>query len=179
MKYYLFLDETGDHGLTYIDRNFPLFLLCGLIIEEEALARLEDETNKFKEKFFGTKEVILHSRDIRKCEGPFQVLFDLSLKDQFYTSLNEILSSAKFTLIGSAVNKEKHIKRYGKIASDPYSLSLSFILERLVFYLDTISSSAKANAVIFNPPVFARISRPFRVKTALIVITLLSKYAIY
>jgi hypothetical protein len=25
-KYHLFLDETGDHGLSFIDKNFPLFL---------------------------------------------------------------------------------------------------------------------------------------------------------
>ena len=23
-KYHLFLDETGDHGLSFIDKNFPL-----------------------------------------------------------------------------------------------------------------------------------------------------------
>ena len=145
MKYYLFLDETGDHGLTYIDRNFPLFLLCGLIIEQKALIQLEDEVNSFKEKFFGTKDVILHSRDIRKCEGPFQILFDLSLKEQFYANLNKILSDAQYSLVGSAVNKKRHIKKYGKIASDLYSLSLSFVLERLVFYLDSISVNAKAH----------------------------------
>jgi len=28
-KYYFFLDEAGDHGLAYVEPNFPLFLLSG------------------------------------------------------------------------------------------------------------------------------------------------------
>lgn len=27
MKYKYFLNETGDHGLNYVDKNFPIFLL--------------------------------------------------------------------------------------------------------------------------------------------------------
>ena len=36
MNYYCFLDETGDHGLSFVDKNFPLFLLCGCITKEDA-----------------------------------------------------------------------------------------------------------------------------------------------
>lgn len=80
MKYYFFLDETGDHGLTYIDKNFPIFLLCGCLFREDALRQTEDSLNDFKLKYFKTTKVIIHSREIRKCEGAFQILFDLSLK---------------------------------------------------------------------------------------------------
>ncbi len=83
-----------------------------------------------------TTEVILHSRDIRKCEGAFQILFDLEVKKHFYERINSIIGNAKFTIIGSGVNKENHIKKYGKGAEDPYVLSLSFIIERLIFCLD-------------------------------------------
>jgi len=30
-KYYFFMDETEDHGLSFVDPNFPLFLLCGVL----------------------------------------------------------------------------------------------------------------------------------------------------
>lgn len=33
-KYQFFLDETGDHGLTFIDDNFPIFLLAGCLFED-------------------------------------------------------------------------------------------------------------------------------------------------
>jgi len=41
------------------------------------------------------------------------------------------------------INKEEYIKRYGKSARDPYSLSLSFIIERLIFYMDELDKSAE------------------------------------
>jgi hypothetical protein len=133
--YYFFLDETGDHGLAYIDRNFPLFLLCGCLISEDALKNVESRINQLKRDYFKTTGVILHSREIRKCEGAFQILFDLDIKANFYKDLNAILGQGQYCIIGSGVNKEEHIKRYGKVADDPYALSLSFILERLIFYL--------------------------------------------
>lgn len=135
-KYHLFLDETGDHGLSFVDKNFPLFLLVGCLFAETELNRIEKEIDSFKKEFFGTTKVILHSRDIRKCEGAFQILFDLEVKKKFYEKLNKIMGEADFTIIGSGVNKEEHIKKYGKGAKDPYALSLSFIVERLIFCLD-------------------------------------------
>jgi len=136
MHHYLFLDETGDHGLSFVDINFPLFLLAGCLFEDAELTKIEQEINKFKIEFFKTTSVILHSRDIRRCDGPFQILFDLGLKKKFYERLDEIMSKANFTLIGSGVNKDEHIKKYGRGAKDPYALSLSFIIERLIFCLD-------------------------------------------
>lgn len=138
MKYYFFLDETGDHGLSYVDKNFPIFLLCGCLFNEDALRKTEARLNDFKRKYFKTTEAILHSREIRKCEGAFQILFDLSLKENFYNDLNVILAEADFKIIGAAVNKEEHSKRYGKGAKDPYALSLSFVIERLIFCVDAM-----------------------------------------
>jgi hypothetical protein len=148
MRYFLFLDETGDHGLSFVDKNFPLFLLCGCIIDESSLKKIENETNAFKQKFFGTTEVILHSRDIRKCEGAFQILFDLELKAKFYEELNLLLNKSHYCLIGSGIQKEEHIKKYGKGAKDPYALSLSFILERLIFYLDGLNKDAHVEILV-------------------------------
>lgn len=148
MKYYFFLDETGDHGLTYVDKNFPLFLLCGCLIREDCLKEMEGKVNAFKQRYFKTKDVILHSRDIRKCDGAFQILFDLKLKARFYDDLNLILKDGEYLVIGSAVEKEEHIKRYGKGAADPYALSTSFLLERLVFCLDKMDKNSTIEVLI-------------------------------
>ena len=136
MKYHLFLDETGDHGLSFVDPNFPIFLLGGCIFSDDELKKLEEKINNFKNKFFNTNELILHSRDIRKCEGSFQILFDLKVKEKFYKELNNIIKSTSFSIIGAGVNKDENIKKYGKSAKNPYNISLAFILERLVFCLD-------------------------------------------
>lgn len=142
-KYYFFLDETGDHGLSYIDPNFPLFLLCGCLFSEEDYQAARQLVDAFKQKYFKTAAVILHSRDIRKCEGPFQILFDLNLKGKFYEDLNALMRRIRYTVISSAINKEEFIKKYGKGADDPYHVSFSFIMERLIFLTDGIDKSGQ------------------------------------
>lgn len=148
MKYYLFLDETGDHGLSYIDDNFPLFLLSGVFISEEEYSILRKEINDFKNKFFKTTEVILHSRDIRKVEGPFQILFNLEIKKHFYEDINRILGNTNYKIFGAGIDKRKHIEKYGKTAHDPYSTSLSFLIERLIFECDDTDRCSEVNIVI-------------------------------
>jgi hypothetical protein len=140
-KYYFFLDETGDHGLSFVDINFPLFLLCGCLFQEKELEKIEKQVNQIKIDIFGTVDVIFHSREIRKCEGPFQKLFDLDVKREFYERIDSVISGAKFVIIGSGINKEEHIKKYGKGAKDPYAISLAFVIERLVFCLDEKTQS--------------------------------------
>lgn len=147
MAYRFFLDETGDHGLSFIDPNFPLFLLCGCLLREDILLEFEEELDELKVDIFGTKEVVFHSRNIRKCEGSFQVLFDLDLKKELYERLNGIIERTEFTIIGAGVDKKEHVIKYGKGAKDPYALSLSFILERLIFCLDLMDKESRVEIV--------------------------------
>lgn len=95
-----------------------------------------------------TDKVILHSRDIRKCEGAFQILFDLSVKAAFYKDLNLILENAEYTIIGSGIDKNEHIKKYGKGAKDPYSLALYFVIERLIFCLDKVDKDSTIEILV-------------------------------
>jgi len=139
-EFKFFLDETGDHALSSVDESFPLFLLAGCLFAEEELIRVEGEINELKQIFFGSQAVILHSREIRKCEGAFQVLFDLELKREFYERLNKILKSAQFTVIGAGIQKKRFIEKYGPLADNPYSISLSFILERMTYCLKNSNS---------------------------------------
>src|SRR3989344_8795108 len=135
--YDFFMDATGDHGLSFVDENFPIFLLAGCLFESAEYEEIIQKINIFKQEFFNTTEVILHSRDIRKCDGAFQILFDLELKKKFYERLNAIISGANFTIIAVAIDKKKHVEKYGKGARNPYTLCLSYMLERLIFCTDT------------------------------------------
>jgi len=135
-KYHLFLDESGDHGLVNVDPEFPVFVLCGIIISDQSYERVNAEMVTLKQGFWGDRKAILHSRDIRKCEKEFQILFDQDIKKRFYAAVNQLVMSSDYAIIASAINKENHIKQYGKLASDVYEIALSFIIERSVFYLD-------------------------------------------
>lgn len=137
-KYYLFLDECGDQNLANFDPSFPIFTLCGIVISEEQLDILSSQIENLKREFWGEHKIILHSRDIRKCQNGFEVLFDLDIKHRFYESVNKILGQNIYTIICCAILKEPYIRQYGKL-NDVYGLSLSFIIERTVFYLDSLN----------------------------------------
>ena len=137
MNYYLFLDESGDHGLKNIDKSFPVFVLCVVIFSEADYQNLRNDFNTIKHTFWGDHKVIFHSRDIRKCEKEFKILLDNYVKSKFYKKLDKIISESTYSVISSAIDKERYIKKYGKLRNDVYEIALSFIIERVVFYLDS------------------------------------------
>lgn len=139
-RYYLFLDECGDQNLANFDPSFPIFTLCGIVLSEEQLQILSTQVNDLKRDFWGERKIILHSRDIRKCQNGFEIFFDLDTKQAFYTRINKILGQDIYTIICCAILKEPYIRQYGKL-NDVYGQSLSFIMERTVFYLDGVMKS--------------------------------------
>jgi hypothetical protein len=149
-KYYLFIDESGDHGLITLDPSFPVFLLCGLLTSEDNYKDIRNSLNSLKDKFWKNKKVILHSRDIRKCEKEFQILFDLEIKREFYEIINQIIQNSKYRIISSAINKAKYIKMYGKLSNDVYELALSFIIERAIFSLDEVNNVEKHLEIVIE-----------------------------
>lgn len=148
MKYFLFVDESGDHGLKTVDTNFPVFLLCGVLISENEFKQINANANQAKLKYWNNTNVILHSRDIRKCNNEFKILFDLKVKEQFYNDINGILTSSNYNIISSAIDKISFIKKYGKLEDDVYEIALSFILERTVFCLDEIKDCDSLEIII-------------------------------
>lgn len=137
-RYYLFIDECGDQNLANFDTNFPIFTLCGIIVSEEMKDKLDIQVSQLKQDFWGDKKIILHSRDIRKCQNGFEILFDLQVKEQFYTRINEILGQkGVYTIVCCSILKDPYIRQYGKL-NDVYAQSLSFVIERSVFFLDGI-----------------------------------------
>ncbi len=74
-KYIAFLDECGDHSLLKTDEDFPVFLLALVIMErKEYSEHIIPEISKFKLRYWNHEGVNLHSRDIRKQNGPFVFL---------------------------------------------------------------------------------------------------------
>lgn len=145
--YYLFLDESGDHGLANINPHFPVFLLCGLLFESSNYEFCDKKMNEIKGKYWGNKDVIFHSSDIRKWQKEFQILFNEKIRAEFYEDLNSLVANNDYVIIADGIQKEAYIKRYGKL-SNVYELCLSFIIERAVFYLDDIPGNKKLVIVI-------------------------------
>ncbi len=142
------MDESGDHGLRNIDPGFPVFVLCGVLISEESYNMLDKQFNKLKKEIWGERKVIFHSRDIRKCEKEFSALFDLRLKKHFYNSINKLVKELEYRIIAAGIKKDLFIKKYGKLKDDVYEVSLSFIIERTVFCLDSLGDAKKLDIII-------------------------------
>lgn len=136
-KFVLYLDECGDQNLASFDPQFPIFTLCGIVVSEEQDRVMSERINALKQDIWNNTNIILHSRDIRKCQNGFEVLFDLEVKKRFLQGINDILGDKGYVVVCCSILKEPYIRQYGKL-NDVYGLSLSYIMERVVFYLDSL-----------------------------------------
>lgn len=135
MKYYLFIDECGDHGLTKIDFHFPMFLICGILITDNENEKLKSKMSKMKTFFWQDQTPIFHSREIRKCANEYKILLDKKTKLKFYRELNKILERQTYSIIPVGLNKFNYVKKYGNLGNDPYELCLSNVFDLCISYL--------------------------------------------
>ena len=134
--YHLYIDECGDQNLEAFSPTFPIFTLCGILVRDDKVSLLEGQVRALKKEFWGDRQIILHSRDIRKCQNGFEVLFDLNVKRHFYEAVNRLLGQEDvYAIVCCSILKEPYIRQFGKL-NDVYGQSLSFILERAIFCVD-------------------------------------------
>lgn len=139
MPLVVYLDETGDHSLELIDKDFPLFAVVLLIVDQtEYVQRIIPTVYQIKMDYFGHEAVVLHSRDIRKAQGAFGFLTDPQKRQPFYDRLNALMSASQYTLIAAVIRKQAHKDRYGMWADNPYDMALKFALERLLPLLEGV-----------------------------------------
>ncbi len=131
-----FLDESGDHSLTKIDDQFPIFGLAGCVFDENDYDQnSKAKIDALKLKYFNNTDVILHSREIRKCEPPFNILLNPHTKLNFYTDLNNLLRGLDFAIFASVILK-KQLKDHTTDPANPYTLSMRYMLEQFLLYLE-------------------------------------------
>ena len=136
IKYHLYIDECGDQNLETFSSTFPIFTLCGILVRDDLVPQIEDQVRELKREFWGDRQIILHSRDIRKCQNGFEVLFDLDVKRRFYESVNRLLGQrGVYVIVCCSILKEPYIRQFGRF-NDVYGQSLSFVLERAIFCVD-------------------------------------------
>lgn len=127
----LFIDESGDHVLDKVDREYPLFVLVGVLVRKDEYARqLVPSLVELKLKHFGSDASVLHEREIRKALPPFAFLRDQARRSAFLADVSAVIASAPATVVAAAIKKEELKRSYSWPAS-PYDLALSFVLERM------------------------------------------------
>ncbi len=147
MALVLFLDESGDHSLAKIDPQYPLFVLCGVIMEEgyhDTAATAE--LNAFKNKLFGREDIILHTADFTRDGRGFESMGDHKFRTRFFTELEAWVKKIDFKIVACVIRKEEHLQKYGVRALDPYMLSLSVLIERFIFECGAAGGSVIAES---------------------------------
>jgi hypothetical protein len=137
MAYIVYLDETGDHSLELIDKDFPVFALAMFICESSYYnQKILPAVSQLKTDYFGHEGIILHSRDIRKAQKDFGFLTDPKKRQEFLGKIYSIMNDFEYSLIVSVIKKQDHKDKYGINADNPYDLAMTFSLERLLVFLE-------------------------------------------
>jgi len=142
MKIYrLYIDESGDHT-HYLTSKEPakIYLgITGVIIEQEYYrTTFHPQLESLKQKHFPhspDEPVILHRKDIINRSGSFWRLRDLERDALFTEDLLKFLKEQRYCIITVVVDKNSHVRRYGKSAYNPYHYCLMVMMERYCGYL--------------------------------------------
>lgn len=137
----IFLDESGDHNLSIIDPEYPLFVLGGIIVEKDyAEGELSDALNNFKMSLFGRDDIILHTADITRNRNGFERMKEREFRERFYFELNKLMRRLNYVVVACVIKKESHLSRYGVAALDPYVMSLDILVERFCMEIGNINN---------------------------------------
>lgn len=129
--YIVYVDESGDHSLTSIDPQFPVFALTFCIFEKTAyMGTVVPRIQQIKFEFWGNDSVIMHEADIRKSSGPFNILLNATTRARFYERMNATIEGAPFEIVAAVIDKERLNGRYVR-PRNPYEVALLLCMERL------------------------------------------------
>lgn len=133
--YVVYVDESGDHSLSRIDGNFPVFVLALCVFDKKHYTeKVTPAVDRFKFDHFGHNSVVLHEHDIRKQRGAFAFLSHHPRRIEFIAQLTAIMESSEFALISCLVDKAR-LSRDEDIASNPYHIALGICIELLDAFL--------------------------------------------
>ncbi|WBJ99052.1 DUF3800 domain-containing protein [Methylocystis parvus] len=90
--YIAYVDESGDHSLTSINPQNPVFVLAFCIFEKRAYVEtVVPLVQRLKFEFFGHDCVVLHSHEIRKAHVEFSILLNPMVRASFIERVNGIV----------------------------------------------------------------------------------------
>jgi len=126
----VFADESGDHSLTNVSREYPVFVLSFCIIKKsDYIESVSPLLQRFKFRWWAHDGVVLHSMRIRRQEPPFVFLKSIEKRERFMADLTDTLAKCPFTLIAGVIHKARLREQYVQ-PENPYSIALRFCLER-------------------------------------------------
>ena len=133
--YVVYVDESGDHSLASIDRDYPVFVLALCVFHKRHYAeKIIPAVEKLKFNYFGHSSVVLHEHEIRKQKGEFVFLSHHPTRIEFMQRLSSIMEASNFILITCVVDKAR-LGRGEGATTNPYHIALGICLEALREFL--------------------------------------------
>lgn len=138
--YRLYIDESGDHANTDIEKPEKRFLgLTGIIIASNYYRDIfQPKLEALKRKHFpGSPDVpiILHRSEILNRKGTFGRLKNEDAARAFDDDLIGFISAMEYVVITVVIDKKAHREKYGDAAMHPYHYCMNAMLERYCGFL--------------------------------------------
>lgn len=148
--YIVYVDESGDHSLTTINKEFPLFVLTFCIFKKsDYTEQVVPAFQRLKFKHFGHDMVIMHEREIRKAEGAFAFLTDAVRRATFMDDINSLVQGAPFQIVAVLIRKAELAKRVS-ISDNLYHFALRLGLEGVDGFLRERSQHELPTHIVFE-----------------------------
>ncbi len=123
-EYVIYVDESGDHNLEQRDPVFFIFVLAFCIFDKEEYIRsIVPEFQNLKFTYFDHDMVVFHEREIRKSQSLFDILFDQTVRERFFSDLNSFIQGARFQVAASVIDK-REFRRGENNRDNPYLFAL-------------------------------------------------------
>ena len=139
--YIVFVDESGDHGLKNINKDYPIFVLAFCIFKIDDYLKATTNLQKFKFKHWGEDTIVLHESEIRRDTGDFSFLRDKEKKSMFMSELTQIIDKENFAIRSVVINKQKLLNHCNKRGNDDiYHLSMFAGVLEVLGYIHSLPS---------------------------------------
>jgi hypothetical protein len=102
----VFMDESGDPTIgKKIDPQYPVFGVAAVLMSPEEYRDAVLAMADFKLRYFGHEGAVLHSREITKRIGAFDVLNDPSIRKPFLDDISALIRNIPFQLVVAVLDK--------------------------------------------------------------------------
>lgn len=129
MRYFVFIDESGEANVSKVDLKFDVFVLCGVFFREDHYKEFDSALKQIKRKYFGSEDVVLHSYEMRWWKGAFKIFDNKKIRTSFYADMEKVFTESNYKIISCIVNKKEYKQRY-PLKNYAYEESFKFLCER-------------------------------------------------
>lgn len=146
--YLVFVDESGDHSLTRIDPIYSVFVLAFVIVRKsDYIGSITPDLQRFKMRYWGHDETVLHEHEIRKPRDDFSFLMQKPVREQFVAELSDLMAALPATIVAVVIDKPAFARHHSPEAG-AYDHAMEAGLNVVYQYLTELGQGERTTPVI-------------------------------